>query len=488
MSDVEGLVKAGVAKRVASIRAMDRDFRAMQRSKLASILRNCAETEFGRAHDFGSIASHEDYRRAVPPSTAEDYHEAWKRIASGARNVLFPEPVYSYGLSSGTTGEPKMVPLTKALVRGLKRAIGYTTASYIALREDYALLRGYALQMAAPTEVRRTNGDVPVGYITGIMSASRTYPFHNIGIPPNDVLDLLDWGEKYRLVEERFAGHDVRMIFGIPGYILGLLRRLTGSRGLDNLDGLWPNLELVATSGVALRPHRPQLERLCPHARLMETYLCTEGPVAFERTEGPPGMLPMVEDLFLEFVPEDRWDEERGPRLALEEVEPGVEYVILLTTPAGLYAYAPGDVVRFTSVDPPRLVVEGRHGNVLSLASEKLDEAQAESILARAGLAVEAFSVCPAEAGPAPGHEWVIEFSGSPPTDAAERIDRAMRAANPLLRHLREGDLLFAAPRVSPVRKGTFDAALRRRPGQGKILRIYQDRTVRDELLGTDRA
>jgi len=487
MSDIEGLVKAGVAKRVASIRAMDRDFREMQRAKLAAILRNCAETEFGRAHGFRSIASYEDYRRAVPASTAKDYDRAWKRIAAGARNVLFPEPVHAFGLSSGTTGEPKTVPLTKALVRGLKRAISYTTASYIARRGDYSLLRGYALQMAAPTEVRRTARNVPVGYITGIMSAARSYPFHNMGIPPDEVLDLLDWGEKYRLVEERFAGYDVRMIFGIPGYILGLLRRLRESRGIDDLDGLWPNLELVATSGVALRPHRPQLERLCPHARLMETYLCTEGPVAFERTEGPPGMLPMVEDLFLEFVPEDRWDEERGPRLALEEIEEGISYVILLTTPAGLFAYAPGDVVRFTSADPPRLAVEGRHGNVLSLASEKLDDAQAERILERAGIEAEAFCVCPAEPGPAPGHEWIIEFAGPPPADAAERIDHAMRAANPLLRHLRKGDLLFAAPQVRAVRKGTFDAALRRRPGQGKILRIQQDRLVRDELLEIDR-
>ena len=160
--------------------------------------------------------------------------------------------------------------------------------------------------------------------------------------------------------------------------------------------------------------------------------------------------------------------------------------MLLLTTPSGLYAYAPGDVVRFLQIDPPRLVVEGRYGNVLSLASEKLDELQAVQILRRAGIDCEAFTVCPAEFDEVPGHEWVVEPVGALPADAPDRIDRAMREINPLYDHLREGGLLFARPELTAVRPGTFDAALRRRPGQGKILPVYRERTVRDELVALD--
>jgi hypothetical protein len=209
-------------------------------------------------------------------------------------------------------------------------------------------------------------------------------------------------------------------------------------------------------------------------------YLCTEASIAFQPA-AEPGMMPMVEDLFLEFVPEEEWEADAPPRMTLAEVEQDVRYVVLVTTPAGLYAYAPGDVVRFVSTNPPRMLVEGRYGNVLNLAAEKLDGIQAVQAVERAGLQWESLSVCPA-AGGAIGHEWVIEFGGAVPANAAERIDSALRRINPLYAHMREGGLLMEAPIVTPVPAGTFAEALRRRPGQGKILRIYRDRAVRDEL------
>ena len=479
MSGLEGLIESAVAKRVERIRECEETFARMQAERLRTLVSHNADTEFGRRHGFDSIGSIEEYRQRVPLSRASDYDEAWKRIANGERGILFPDPVEAYGLSSGTTGEPKKVPLTKALVRALKRAIGYTTSSYMARTGNYSLLRGYALQMSAPPRLFTNEADgKPVGYITGIIAAARTYPFHNIGIPPEEVLNIEDWEEKYRIVEERYADYDVRMILGIPSYVLGLLRRLARDSG--DLSRAWPNLQFVVTSGVSLQSYRPKLERLCPGAELLEMYLCTEASLGFQ-PGAEPGMMPMVEDLFLEFVPEDEWEHANPTRLSLAEVEEGVRYVIVITTPSGLYAYAPGDVVRFLSTRPPRLLVEGRYGNVLNLAAEKLDGIQAEQALDRAGLAWEAFSVCPAD-GELPGHEWVVEFRGVAPADAAARIDAALRAINPLYDHMREGGLLMAGPEVTPVPAGTFADALRVRPGQGKILRIYRDRKVRDEL------
>jgi hypothetical protein len=196
-------------------------------------------------------------------------------------------------------------------------------------------------------------------------------------------------------------------------------------------------------------------------------------------------MVPMVEDAFLEFVPEERWGEAGAPRAPLAGVEAGVRYVVLLTTPGGLYSYSPGDSVRFLSTDPPRLVVEGRTGNVINLAAEKLDGAQAHHVVSQAGLSCEGFTVCPADGRV--GHEWVIEPCGALPADAAKRIDDALRGMSPIYDLTRKGDLLMAPPVLTLVRAGTFQEALRRRPGQGKILPVYRDRRVRDELVAIDR-
>lgn len=480
MSDLEGIVRAGVEKRVEHIAECDQRFVELQDTRLRTILSRNADTEFGEAHRFAEIGSIADFQGRVPISRATDYEAAWKRIAAGERGVLFADPVDAYGLSSGTTGEPKAVPLTKALVRSLKRAIGYTTASYIGRTGNYGLLRGYALQMAAPPCMRTNEADgKPVGFITGLISAARTYPFHNIGIPPTEVLNLEDWEEKYRIVEEKYAHLDVRMVFGIPSYVLGLLRRLAAAADGDLLSR-WPELSLVVTSGVSLQTYAPKIRELAAGVDLAEMYLCTEASIAFQPA-AEPGMMPMVEDLFLEFVPEDEWESENPTRLTLGQVESDVRYVVVVTTPAGLYAYAPGDVVRFISTSPPRMLVEGRYGNVLNLAAEKLDGVQASQALDGAGLDWEALSVCPAADG-AIGHEWVVEFNGAPAPDAAARIDGALRKINPLYDHMREGGLLMEGPTLTPVPVGTFAEALRRRPGQGKILRIYQHRKVRDEL------
>ncbi len=488
MTTVEALAREGAEKRVARVRAMDLQFREMQRDRLLSVLRQNEGTEFGRSHGFASIRTVADFQRAIPISAAADYEAAWNRIAEGASNVLFSDPVHAFGLSSGTTGEAKLIPLAKGLLRGLKHAIGYATCCAMARTGNWSLLRGYALQMAAPTCVRRLLGSIPVGYITGIIGASRSYPFHNIGIPPIDVLDRMDWAEKYRIVEERYSDHDVRMIFGVPNYIHGLLRHILAGRRRP----LWPDLSLVVTSGTSLAPHREAFAQVFPKAEFREMYLATEAAVGFQPAP-EPGLMAVAEDVFLEFVPEEAYGAAPGapgttapppapPRFLLGEAEPGVAYVPIVTTPSGLYAYSLGDVVRFLERDPPRFEVVGRLGNVINLATEKLEAGQAERAVREADLRCAAFLVCPL-APPEIGHEWVVEFRGVPPADAAERIDLALRRINPLYRHLREGGGLLAAPHVTAVAADAFARALLRRPGQGKILAIYNDRAIRDELV-----
>ena len=143
----------------------------------------------------------------------------------------------------------------------------------------------------------------------------------------------------------------------------------------------------------------------------------------------------MVEDVFLEFVPEDRWEDDRPPRLTLAEVECDVRYVMVITTPAGLYAYAPGDVVRFLSTEPPRMLVEGRYGHVLNLAAEKLDEVQAEQALDRAGLGWERALHCGGRLGRRLGQTGPrSEASG----DSAAPREGAQRRKCPLRQGTRE--------------------------------------------------
>ena len=83
-----------------------------QERKLREILRRNAATEYGLKHIFGTIDTLAEYSRAVPVVTYEDIAALVKRMAAGESNVLTAEDPVMFSRTSGTTGEPKLIPVT----------------------------------------------------------------------------------------------------------------------------------------------------------------------------------------------------------------------------------------------------------------------------------------------------------------------------------------------------------------------------------------
>src|SRR5690606_17215208 len=77
--------------------------------------------------------------------------------------------------------------------------------------------------------------------------------------------------------------------------------------------------------------------------------------------------LRLIEDsgAYYEFLPLRDFEESlplslAAKALSLDQVRPGENYVLLITTPAGLCRYVSGDIVRFLSTEPPRIIPVGR--------------------------------------------------------------------------------------------------------------------------------
>src|SRR4029078_7957271 len=87
----------------------------------------------------------------------------------------------------------------------------------------------------------------------------------------------------------------------------------------------------------------------------LELYPASEGFIAIQDVRGDPG-LRLLSDIgnFYEFVPLEEIDAPNARAFACDEVEPGVKYVVVMTTCAGLWRYIIGDVVVFDDV-PDRL-------------------------------------------------------------------------------------------------------------------------------------
>jgi len=191
-------------------------------------------------------------------------------------------------------------------------------------------------------------------------------------------------------------------------------------------------------------------------------------------------------NVHFEFVRED------GARLGIHEVETDVPYAICVTTDAGIWAYRIGDLVRFTSVRPPRLVFHGREKFFLNAFGEHVSQEELERAVTVAAEAlrceVREFTVLPEypDARESSGrHVWIVEFV-APPADLhafAAAIDISIQRGNDGYKSHRTGDQQLLPPVVRLVRAGTFYEWMKRRGrlgGQNKVPRIVDQDLAQD--------
>jgi hypothetical protein len=194
--------------------------------------------------------------------------------------------------------------------------------------------------------------------------------------------------------------------------------------------------------------------------------------------------------IFYEFIKSEEFSTENPRRYTIGEVELGVNYVLILSTNAGLWGYNIGDTVQFTSLAPYRVVVSGRIKHYISAFGEHVIGKEVESALQEAmegtSIRVNEFTVAP-QINPTEGlpyHEWLIEFEKEPDNLAAFalQIDDAMRKQNVYYDDLIVGNVLQKLV-ITKVPKNGFQDYMKsigKLGGQNKIPRLSNDRKIAD--------
>ena len=98
-----------------------------QRRVLMRIIRKNEDTEFGREHGFSSIRTDDDFRRRVPIQEYEGFRPYVNRIIAGEKKILTVEDPHMLTLSSGTTGDPKIVKRDGASLDAVARNVATAT-------------------------------------------------------------------------------------------------------------------------------------------------------------------------------------------------------------------------------------------------------------------------------------------------------------------------------------------------------------------------
>ncbi|MFX1563605.1 MAG: GH3 auxin-responsive promoter family protein [Promethearchaeota archaeon] len=494
-------------------KALERPWES-QESCLRNIIKRNMNTVYGKHYGFGDIRSPEEYQQQVPISTYNDMQPYFESIGNGTPNVLFPDPVICFLLTSGTSGQPKLLPLSNAGLADFHRQdfIVFGNLLQKALRSD--AFSAHLLTFSAPEILPQRKGKYPVGYITGVISTQvpTLYKFFNRIHPTRPVLNMTDWKTKLYQTALETIGQDIRVMFGMPSNIVAFLRALVQDLapsllsddktstfiknhlrrsmvgGELQLNKLWPEMRTLIYGGVHVEPYLPFLKSHFESLATIAIYWATEGALGLQVFD--EGINLALDTVFFEFLPEGQLSDVKP--LMLSDVKRKTTYHILITTVGGFYRYDIGDLIQFTNLDPPTIEIVGRAGTVASIAGERLLEQQVVDALKRScdavSASIAAFTVVPNVSAKRTGYDIYVEFLREPKslTDFETSFDEALCQLNFGFQSEREADVL-SATRFFKVPEGTLARlAEANHPvqGAGKIPVISQPEILQQLRFG----
>jgi hypothetical protein len=478
----------------------------LQRNTLQHLVRQARHTRFGRDHDFGRIRTVADFQERVP---IRDYEAFWLDYWSGSfpylDNVTWPGRIPYFALSSGTTsGTTKYVPISRPMLASNQRAALTTLGLFLNAHPRTPLFAGQFFFLGGSTDLTQMGarnakrGTVLAGDLSGITVREASSLLGPFTFPPAELALVRDWEQKMTLLAQRGATLPITMVGGIPSWMLVLFERLLRTTGRERIAEVWPQLQLVLHGGTKFDPYRDMFRRLIGSdtVRFQEVYPASEGYVAAE--DPRHGLLRLLPDhgIFFEFVPLEDLNSSRPSRHTVDEIEPGVQYAVVVTTCGGLWSYQIGDTVCFERRDPPLLRFTGRTKYFLSAFGEHLISEEVERAVTSAatatGAAVVDFHVGPVfpETPAAPGrHRYLVEFAGDSPDCGrfSAELDEMLGRINEDYAVHRLGDMTMLPPEVRPVRRGGFAQWMKahgKLGGQHKVPRMDNSGKITAEMSG----
>ena len=452
-----------------------------------------SQTQFGQDHKFGSIRSHSDFIKQVPIRDYEDLKPYVEQVKEGKTNVLWPgRPLY-FAKTSGTTSGAKYIPITKESIEHQVEASRNAILNYIHETGNSHFVDGRMIFLQGSPEMDEKNG-IRIGRLSGISAHYVPNYLQKNRLPSWKTNCIEDWEMKVNAIVDETVAENMTVIAGIPSWVQMYFEKLIEKEG-KKIGEIFENFRLFIYGGVNYEPYRAKFESLIGRkVDSIELFPASEGFFAYQDSQKEKGMLLLLNSgIFYEFVKAGDFFDDKPERITIKDVELNIDYVMIISTNAGLWAYNLGDTVRFISLEPYKIVVSGRIKHFISAFGEhviakEVEQAMQEAI-ALTGSEVNEFTVAPQitpKNGELPYHEWFIEFEEKP-KDLAKFItvlDESLQAQNSYYFDLIDGKILQTL-KITEIEKGGFRNYMRsigKLGGQNKVQRLGNDRKVADVL------
>ena len=465
-----------------------------QQKIFKELIKKAKNTAFGKDHNFDKITSYSEFKKQVKVTDYEGLRSYVDRIIAGEKNVLWKgKPLY-FAKTSGTTSGAKYIPITKESMPTHIKAAKEALLFYIAEKNDASFVDGKMIFLQGSPVLEALNG-IKLGRLSGIVAHYVPQYLLKNRLPSWETNCIEDWDTKVTAIVEETVNEDMSVISGIPSWVQMYFEKLIDKTG-KKISEIFPNFNFFIYGGVNFEPYKNKFEALIgKKIDYIELYPASEGFIAYQDSQIEKGMLLQLNSgIFYEFIPANEFFNENSTRISVEDVQLGVNYVIILNTNAGLWGYNIGDTVEFTSLLPYRIKVTGRIKHFISAFGEHVIGKEVEKALNDAikgtNTNVSEFTVAPQVNPPEglPYHEWFIEFENEEENsnELASKIDASMQIQNIYYSDLIKGKILQPLI-IRKVKKGGFHQYMKsigKFGGQNKIPQLSDNRKIADVLQG----
>jgi len=417
------------------LRCAARDVNKTQAKTLRSILEYAKDTEYGKAHDFAGILKAKTpeelfkaYKEKVKINDYEDLRPLINRHMHGESDILFPGKPKMYATTSGTTSEPKWIPITFRYFNNVYGRMNKMWLSSLIRANRHAFAGGVVSIVGKAIEGYAPDGTI-YGSVSGV-SFTNCPDFVKVAYSsPADVFEIKDYRARYYTIM-RFGieMNSTVLITANPSTIVEMqnnvneffddyvkdiengtlkedldipqhVRQALASRMKKNParaqelrelkakygDGLlpkhyWPDMAVVNTWHCGnTKIYLDKIKNSFPeHTKMPEFgYFASECRAGLVLNEKDDTTL-FAHMHYFEFIREEDLDNPNPEFLSLGQLEKGKRYCMYVTTCSGLYRYNMNDLILVTGFDGtiPTIQFIQKVNGIITLTGEKLHERQ----------------------------------------------------------------------------------------------------------------
>ena len=399
-----------------------------QETVLKEIIEYGKNTAFGREHNFVQIGNYLDYQKNVPICTYEDLRPYMERCVKGEENVLFPGKPVMLATTSGTTKEPKWIPISEKYFDECYKGLSKLWL-YSCVKDNPHIFDGHDLSIVGKAVEGYTESGIMYGSMSGHQYTQIPGFMKDIHVVPYDAYEIDDYESKYYCLIRFTIEHSISYaITPNPSTLLQIIKEINArsSEIIEDIEmgtlsrNITISAEIRKTLESCLKPNPKRAaelkKMLSQHGKLLPRHFWPELALvniwrsgnnvqylkqldgafadktvirefAYQASEARAGIvldndslssIMVCHMLYFEFIRESDMGQPSPRIYQAWELEKGGRYNIIISTTSGLYRYNMNDILEVDGFfhEFPKLRFVQKGAGVTSLTGEKLYECQ----------------------------------------------------------------------------------------------------------------